>query len=503
MDNSPVDIVLIGGGIMSATLGTYIQSLEPSWTINMYERLDKVAEESSNGWNNAGTGHAAFCEPNYTIAKNDGSIDISKAIWINESFEISRQFWSYLVKNAILNNPHSFINNVPHMSFVWGNDNVSFLRKRFKALQNSTLFRGMKYSEEPQLIKQWAPLIMDGRNTSQKIAATLMSMGTDVNFGEITQQLLTALQKNPNFYLYLHHNVVNLKRNSDKTWNVQIVDTKNGSQQKTVKSRHVFIGSGGASLIILQKSNIPEATGYAGFPVGGQFLVVTHPNIVSRHNAKVYGKTNIGVPPISMPHIDTRILEGKQILLFGPFATFSSKFLKHGSWFDLFHSLTPQNLPPMLHVAMDNFVLVKYLFSQLVMSDNDRLNALQEYYPEAKLKDWQLIQAGQRVQVIKKDIKKGGLLQFGTEVVSSADGSLAAILGASPGASAAAQIMLKLLNTMFKEQIATNIWQQKLREMIPSYGQKINGNLVLTNQIRRYTSDILGLTYINATPISR
>lgn len=501
VDNPLADIVLIGGGIMSATLGTYLKTLEPHWTIHMYERLEKTAEESSNCWNNAGTGHAAFCELNYTSFTQTGSVDISKAIEVNESFEISRQFWAYLVKQKILTQPQTFINNVPHISFVWGKDNVSWLRQRFDALQNSTLFRGMVYSEDPQQIRDWALLIMEGRDTLQKVAATRMEMGTDVNFGEMTQQLIASLQKHPHFHLHLQHDVVDIKRNTDQTWKICVVDGKNSGYQYTVHARHVFIGGGGASLTLLQKSGIPEVSGYAGFPVGGQFLVTTNPTLVGNHDAKVYGKALVGMPPMSVPHIDTRILDGKKALLFGPFATFSSKFLKHGSWLDFFHSFTRRNMLPMFRVGFDNFALIRYLISQLLMSDKDRLNALREYYPQANMADWSLIEAGQRVQIIKKNASKGGILQFGTEVVSSADGSLAALLGASPGASTAAPIMLELLASMFKEQVISDSWQSKLKEMVPSYGQTINGNLELTNEIRRFTSEVLGLTFIKATQI--
>ena len=492
-DEKPVDVLLIGGGIMSATLGTYLQELEPDWSINMVERLDGVALESSNGWNNAGTGHSALAEMNYTPEKPDGSIDISKAVEINESFQISRQFWSYQVENGVLHNPRSFINSTPHMSFVWGDDNINFLRKRHAALQQSTLFRGMEYSEDPAQIKQWIPLVMEGRDPNQKVAATRIPIGTDVNFGEITRQLVASLQKKPNFSLSLGHEVREIKRNPDNTWNVTVADLKNGDKESVNKAKFVFIGAGGASLTLLQKSGIPEADNYGGFPVGGEFLVTENPDVVKRHLAKVYGKASVGSPPMSVPHLDTRILDGKQVLLFGPFATFSSKFLKNGSLWDLFGSVNFSNIMPMTHVGIDNFDLVKYLVSQVMLSDDDRFDALREYFPDAKKEDWRLWEAGQRVQIIKKDEKEGGVLRLGTEVVSSKDGSITALLGASPGASTAAPIMLHLMEKVFKDKVATPEWQAKLKEIIPSYGTELNGNVAATEKELGDTSRVLML----------
>ena len=500
-DEKPVDVLLIGGGIMSATLGTYLQELEPDWSIDMVERLDGVALESSNGWNNAGTGHSALAEMNYTPEKTDGSIDISKAVEINESFQISRQFWTYQVENGVLHNPRSFINSTPHMSFVWGDDNINFLRKRFAALQQSTLFRGMEYSEDPAQIKQWIPLVMEGRDPAQKVAATRIPIGTDVNFGEITRQLVASLQKKPNFSLSLGHEVRDIKRNPDNTWNVTVADLKNGDKESVIKAKFVFIGAGGASLTLLQKSGIPEADNYGGFPVGGEFLVTENPDVVKRHLAKVYGKASVGSPPMSVPHLDTRILDGKQVLLFGPFATFSSKFLKNGSLWDLFGSVNFSNIMPMTHVGIDNFDLVKYLVSQVMLSDDDRFDALREYFPDAKKEDWRLWEAGQRVQIIKKDEKEGGVLRLGTEVVSSKDGSITALLGASPGASTAAPIMLHLMEKVFKDKVATPEWQAKLKEIIPSYGTQLNGNVAATEKELGDTSRVLMLDNPQPKPV--
>ncbi|MEQ9861804.1 malate dehydrogenase (quinone) [Pectobacterium cacticida] len=494
------DVVLIGGGIMSATLGVYLQELQPDWSIEMIERMDNVAEESSNGWNNAGTGHSAFMELNYTPDNPDGSINISKAQEITEAFEISRQFWAYQVQKGVLNNPHTFINSVPHISFVWGDENTAFLKRRYEAMQHSTLYRGMVFSDDPNTIKTWAPLVMEGRDPTQKVAATLMPIGTDVDYGELTRQMIGAMKTHPNFSLRLNSEVRDIKRNADDTWSVSYVDLKNGGEKRVIKAKYVFIGAGGAALQLLQKSGIPEADLYGGFPVGGEFLVTENPEMVKRHMAKVYGKASVGAPPMSVPHLDARIIDGKPVLLFGPFATFSSKFLKNGSLWDLASSVTLSNILPMAHVGLDNFNLVKYLIGQVMMDDDDRFAALQEYFPNAKQEDWKLAIAGQRVQIIKKDDKKGGVLKLGTEIVSSQDGSIAALLGASPGASTAAPIMLGLLEKMFKDNVTTPEWQSKLKAIIPSYGQTLEGNVALTNKIRRYTSSTLGLDYIEVTP---
>ncbi|QNQ21126.1 malate dehydrogenase (quinone) [Kosakonia sp. SMBL-WEM22] len=486
------DVLLIGGGIMSATLGTWLSDLEPDWSITMVERLDALAQESSNGWNNAGTGHAALMELNYTPRSADGSVSIKKAIEINEAFRISRQFWAHQVKSGVLRDPRSFINTVPHMSLVWGDDNVNFLRARYKALQQCSLFRGMRYSEDPEQIKQWAPLVMEGRDATQKIAATRTEIGTDVNFGELTRQMIGSLQKKANFDLQLATEVRGLKRNADQSWSVTLHNLNSGAEQ-VIKAKFIFIGAGGAALKLLQQSGIPEAADYAGFPVGGQFLVAEDPAVVNHHLAKVYGQATVGAPPMSVPHIDTRIIDGKRVLLFGPFATFSTRFLKNGSLWDLLRSTNSSNILPMLTVGMTNFSLVKYLVNQVLQNEDDRFDALREYYPLAQKEDWRLWQAGQRVQIIKREAGKGGVLRLGTEVVSDKEGTIAALLGASPGASTAAPIMLELMEKVFTERFASEAWQTKLREIIPSFGTELNGNIEAADAELRYTSEILGL----------
>ncbi len=444
------DIVLIGAGIMSATLAVLLKELSPDISITIFERLHKAAEESSDAWNNAGTGHSAFCELNYSPEKEDGNIDISKAVKIAAQFEISKQFWAYLVQQKYIASPKTFINHVPHLSFVWGDENVAYLKKRYEAMSANKLFSSMQFSDSFEELKKWMPLVMEGRNTNEKVAATKMDIGTDVNFGSLTDNMIEHLQTLKDVTLYLNHEVRDLEKHDDGSWELSIKNLVEDEKIKT-KADFVFIGAGGGALALLEKSDIKEAEGYGGFPISGQWLKCNNENIIQQHAVKVYGKAGVDAPPMSVPHLDTRIINGKKELLFGPFAGFSTKFLKNGSYFDLPKSIDWHNMVPMLAAGWHNLPLTKYLIQQVTQSDKDRIAALKEYYPNANAADWELVIAGQRVQVIKKDEKEGGVLEFGTELVSSADGSVAALLGASPGASTAVPIMLNVLKNCFKE----------------------------------------------------
>ena len=496
-NEQPVDVVMVGAGVMSTTLATYLQELQPDWKIEVFERLDGVALESSNGWNNAGTGHSGFAELNYTPQLPDGSVETKRAVSIAEQFEVTRQFWAHQVGRGHLQSPETFVNATPHMSFVWGDDNIAFLKKRQQALVQNPLFYGMEYSEDQAQIKKWAPLMIEGRDPAQKIAATYMPLGTDVNHGVWTEQLMASLQKSPNFQLHLQSEVTALRQNTDKTWNVTVADLAKGGQEKTVKAKFVFVGAGGAALKLLQASGIPESKNYAGFPVGGQFLAIENPELAKRHDVKAYGIASTGSPPMSVPHLDARQLDGKPVVLFGPFALATTKFLKNGSWWDLFSSVTHDNLMGMLRVGIHNLDLVQYLMQQAELTDADRQAILAQYFPEAKREDWKLVTAGQRVQIIKRDPEKGAVLQFGTEIVGSEDGSIAALLGASPGASTAPHIMLNLLKKSFPEQMASTGWKAQIQQIVPSYGRKINEDAAYTNEIRRMTSSALKLPYVD------
>lgn len=489
---SQSDVVLIGAGIMSATLGLILKELRPDIKIEIYERLDMAAAESSDAWNNAGTGHSAFCELNYTPESEDGSINPKKAISIAESFEVSRQFWAYLVQQNKVSSPENFIKSIPHLSFVWGEKNVEYLKTRFEALHSNPLFKQMVFSTDFAQLKEWMPLVMEGRNESEKVAATSMAIGTDVNFGELTRNIFSYLTKLEGVTMYFNHEVQKLRQREDKSWRIKITDLATGQKRKAY-TKFVFIGAGGGSLPLLEKANVPEGKGYGGFPVSGQWLKCTNPEVIAKHQAKVYGKASVGAPPMSVPHIDSRMINGERQLLFGPFAGFSTRFLKNGSYSDLPLSIKPDNIIPMIAAGIKNIPLTKYLIEQVRQSPKDRINALREYVPGARSKDWKLERAGQRVQVIKKDEKEGGILEFGTEVITTADGTLAVLLGASPGASTAVSIMVDLIGRCFKDEIGTPEWQEKLKVMIPSYGQTLNDNPDLLTEIRKDTASVLKL----------
>ncbi|WP_082593777.1 malate:quinone oxidoreductase [Paenibacillus sp. Soil766] len=493
------DVILIGAGIMSATLGTLLKELVPDWEIKVFEKLENAGEESSNEWNNAGTGHAALCELNYTSEKPDGSVDISKAIQINEQFQHSMQFWSYLVNSNLIRNPQDFIMPLPHMSMVLGKQNVSFLKKRYEAMSNNSLFQGMEFSDDPKKLMEWIPLIIKDRPSNEPIAATKIDTGTDVNFGALTRILFNHL-KTKNVDIKYKHSVDNLRRTSDGSWELKIRNINSGSVERHT-AKFVFIGGGGGSLHLLQKSGIPEGRNIGGFPVSGIFMVCNNPAVVAQHHAKVYGKAKLGAPPMSVPHLDTRFIDNKKSLLFGPFAGFSPKFLKTGSMFDLVTSVKPNNLVTMLSAGAKNMSLTKYLIEQVMLSKEKRMEELREFIPSAKTEDWELVVAGQRVQVIKDTAAGKGTLQFGTEVISSADGSLAALLGASPGASTAVSVMLELMTKCFPEHIKE--WEPKIKEMIPSYGVSLLKHPELIDEIHSSTTRILGLSGKKSLEVSR
>lgn len=469
--NDTVDVLLVGAGVISTTLSVMLKQLQPEWSQLILERLDTPAAESSDPWNNAGTGHSALCELNYTPEVN-GKIDVSKAVGVNEKFQVSRQFWSHLVENDILGEPSEWINRVPHVSFAQGMDQVDYLKARYEALKDNPLFPNMKFSDSETKFREFLPLMAEGRDFNNPTAISWFEDGTDINYGALTRQYVDALTAEGVEVRY-GSEVVNLKRDGAK-WKVSVKNRHTGDTS-VVTANFVFVGAGGMALPLLQKAGIPEIKGYGGFPVSGQWLRCTNEELIEKHAAKVYGKASVGAPPMSVPHLDTRVIDGKKGLLFGPYAGWTPKFLKSGSFLDLFKSLRPGNLPSMIGVGLQEFGLTKYLVEELLKDQTAKMESLREYMPEAKDEDWELVIAGQRVQVIKPiGAPKFGSLEFGTTLINSNDGSIAGLMGASPGASIAPAAMLEVLERCFGGRMAE--WAPKLREMIPSYGQRLVKN---------------------------
>ncbi len=500
MKNLEIDVLLVGGGIMSATLGVLLHQLDPTLSVIMVEQLADVALESSDALNNAGTGHAGYCELNYTPQAADGSIDIQRALEINAAFEVSLQFWSHLVESRALPSSQAFINKTPHLSFVWGEQNVAFLKQRFDLLSQHHLFAGMEFSEDFAQLKAWMPLMMNERKASTALAASYVAHGSDVDFGALTRHMVDYLKSQENFSLHTNTQVKNLNkmkdRAKDNTWHVKLheVNTKaNTKHSKTIQAKFVFLGAGGGALPLLQKADIDESKGYGGFPVSGQWLICQNPAIIKQHYAKVYGKAAIGAPPMSVPHLDTRMINGEPALLFGPFAGFTTKFLKAGSKFDLAKSVKANNLKALLSVGKNNMDLTKYLMKEATQTHDQRMNALREFLPGAVNSDWKLEDAGQRVQIIKNSNKKWGKLEFGTEIVAAKDGTLAALLGASPGASVSVQAMIDVLERCFSTQLKSDAWQLKLKQLVPSYGKSLIENADLLKATRARTLKTLAL----------
>lgn len=487
------DVILIGAGVLSTTFGSMLNELEPNWNIKLYERLDRPGDESSNERHNAGTGHAALCELNYTVQQPDGSIDIEKAKEINEQFEISKQFWGYLVKNNYIENPREFIHPLPHISFVRGKNNVKFLKDRYEAMKNFPMFDNIEYTEDIEEMRKWIPLMMQGHSANDIMAASKINEGTDVNFGELTRKMARNIEKSPQVEVQYHHEVLDFNQRNNGKWEVQIRNVNTGETQ-TQLADYVFIGAGGAAIPLLQKTGIPESKHLGGFPITGQFLTCTNPNVIEEHDAKVYGKEPPGTPPMTVPHLDTRFINGQKTLLFGPFASIGPKFLKYGSNLDLFKSVKPSNITTLLSAAAKNLPLLKYSFDQILMTKEGCMNHLRTFYPEARDEDWQLYTAGKRVQVIKDTEEYGkGFIQFGTEVVNSEDHSVIALLGESPGASTSVSVALEVLEKNFSEY--KNDWEPKIQKMIPSYGKSLIEDVDLMRKTRQQTSKDLELNY--------
>lgn len=491
MSSQHTDVLLIGGGVMSVTLAALIAELDASRTITLVEQSGQLATESSDAWNNAGTGHAGYCELNYTPQNADGSVDIDRALAINERFEVSLQFWSSLVDKGRLPAADNFIRNVPHLSWVQGKEAVRFLRNRHSALQSHPLFGEMAFTDQANTLNEWLPLVTRERSVFGPAAATRVAHGSDVNFGALTRLLGLSLAQQDQCDIRLGWQVTDIRRVAER-WHVSLWNTAT-SETRELSAGFLFIGAGGASLSLLQKAGVPEARGYGGFPVSGLWLACRDEDLARTHNAKVYSQAPVGAPPMSVPHLDTRFIDGKAALLFGPFAGFTTRFLKTGSHLDLPASVRGHNLGNLLQVARDNWPLTRYLVREALSSRDARLAQLNTFLPQANPEDWELVRAGQRVQIIKSGANGRGTLEFGTEVLTTGDRSLAALLGASPGASTCVPAMLEVIERCLPE-LVSGPCRQSLESLIPSYGQSLREDHRLLATVRNHTSRTLGLS---------
>jgi malate dehydrogenase (quinone) len=465
------DVILIGSGIMSANLGAMLKCLEPALSLQLYEVTEELAQEASEGWSNAGTGHAGICELSYTPKREaDGTVNVRKVIEIFEQFEHAKQFWSYAIAQGMIDYPREFINSVPHLSFVHGQEMVDFLRARHEAMAAHHFFRGMEFTTEREVIKAWAPLLVEGREKIP-LAATKMD-GTDVNFGVIARKLIHWLSQQDRCGVATRHRVIDLKK-SGPGWEVWTRDLASGEVRQS-RAKFVFVGAGGGSLPLLQKAAIPEAKGLGGFPIGGQWLVCESPEIVNQHQAKVYGQPLPAAPTMAVPHLDTRLLDGRKTLLFGPFAAWTTKFLQRkGRALDLPRSVRPDNLLTLVNVGLHNLDLVRYLVQQGAQSMEDRLDVLRVFYPAARAQDWKLIDGGIRVQAIKKTDGKAGIVHYGTEVITDSERTLSALLGASPGASVSVNIVLDVIRLCFPRLLEAPGGHARMKAMLPTYDEDL------------------------------
>ncbi|NLU84424.1 malate:quinone oxidoreductase [Rhodococcus sp. HNM0569] len=441
---SETDILLIGGGIMSTTLAAMLALDEPTRRITLVERAGSLAAESSSAWNNAGTGHSGYCELNYMPDPEDPRGPQAVA----DLYARTRDWWSALERRGLLDTA-DFLHPTPHIDLVFGNRDVEYLRRRFATLVRDPRFRDMEYTEDPDVIAQWAPLTMRGRHAPEPMAATRHRHGTDIDFGALTRTLGELVARSGGT-IATSHEVRRLYRRAEGGWTVTGKNTKDGGAFR-IHAAFVFVGAGGRALRLLQQGGVPEVRGYGVLPVGAGFFRCSRAEVVEHHEGKVYGQADVGAPPMSVPHLDKRMVDGRGHVMFGPYAMFSTRLLKHGSLVDFFATLQWHNLPVLAAALRDNLGLVRYLIGQLLASDRRKFAQLRRFYPEADRDHWEFFAAGQRAQLVTPDPDRGGALRSGTELVMSEDRSIAGLLGASPGASVAVPAMEDLVRECFPQ----------------------------------------------------
>ena len=350
-------------------------------------------------------------------------------------------------------------------------------------------FEDMEYTEDFETLQEWFPLIMRERNEEEPLAATRIVEGTEIDFEYVTKCFSEILKDKFEVDILVNHEVKDVNR-KNKGWTVK---GKSNEESFTYETKKIFIGAGGGALPLLQKAEIDDENNYGGFPVSGKWLISNKKELIEKHDAQVYSKASEDNPPMSAPHLDSRHVNGEKLLLFGPFAGFSGKFLKKGSPLDLVSSINFDNIPTYLGAFWKNLDLTKYLGEQVSHGKEERMEELRKFIKDTRPEDWEMESAGQRVQILKKTKDEGASLEFGTEVVSNKDGTVTALLGASPGASTAVKIGLDILKEEYGDLFASEENKDKLDNMIPFWNKSVKGNEEDFRKVREECSKQLKL----------
>ena len=454
-----MDVIIIGAGIMGTTFATLAKELAPELNITILERLESAGEGNSWVFNNAGTGHEANCELNYTPVDEE-VISVEKALKIHAQFNVAKQFWAHLIKKGAIKDPKTFINQTKHCTIV-SESSIDELRLRFKEMSAHHFFESMRFSEDFDEIKSWIPYLMEGRPRHEKMAATVIETGTDVNFGALTQQMAEHAAQDLGVKIEYGTHVKRVHKSPAGSW---LVETERHGAPVRYKADVLFVGAGGGAFPILKKSHLPFAKRFTGFPVGGRFLQAPiSAEQADHYRAKTYGKAKVGAPPMSVPHLDLRVADGQHYLLFGPFASFKPVLEKGRGFFDYLRAMRLHDIPGLLNVTLEHFPLVKYLVSETFKGEKSMFEELESFAPGLSKKfDWKPVHAGQRVQIIKD-----GDLQMGTEILVSKDKTYGTLLGASPGASVSPEVMLRCLEQLLPAIFTKEATRKAKKEIFP------------------------------------
>ena len=490
-DSANPDVVLIGGGIMSATLAALLEVVAPQWSITVFEsaagrRRRELARLEQRRHRPR---RPVRAELHARRARRPGGPGQGR-----HDQRAVPGLPPVLVapgRAGLTGAPKEFINPVPHVSFVTGEDGRAYMRARHEALAAQPLFDGLEYSDDPAELAEWTPLMMAGRDPRQLVAATRSAAGTDVNFGALTRMLLEdAADRGVAVHCQPARHEPRPARPT-AAGRSPCRDTVTG-ERRTVR-RPVRLRR--------RRRRRAAAAAEGGHPGDRRASAASRsaasscapaPPSWSQHQAKVYGQAAVGAPPMSVPHLDPRVIDGDHSLMFGPYAGFSPKFLKAGSMFDLPRSVKPNNLGSMLGVARTELALTRYLVNELLQSGADRHQTLRAFVPDgrrARLGDDHRRPARPGHQAGPGDRpRRAPVRHRGRRRRRRHDRRPARRL---PGASTAVSAMLDLLERCFPDRMPA--WRPALQEAIPSYGRSLADDPALLAEVRASTMQTLEL----------